>query len=111
MDYTTFWIAFDAATDYDSFKYIQVDVTLDGEPLSQEMKYRQAAEPYSITCTDSGQQFEASRVNYTLFLPALSSGEHTILWKYTMTDDLPDEVFHNPSGMTAEYEIKLNIPS
>jgi hypothetical protein len=69
LDYTTFWIAFDAATAQDSFKYIHVDVTLDGESLSHEMKYMQAAEPYSITCTDSGQQFEASRVNILSSFP------------------------------------------
>src|SRR5688500_18529123 len=50
IDYTTFWIAFDAATAQDSFKYIHAEVTLDGESLSHEMKYMQAAEPYSITC-------------------------------------------------------------
>lgn len=108
-DYTTFWIALDAATAHDSFKYIHIDVTLDGEPLSHEMKYMQAAEPYSITCTDSGQQFEASRVKYTLFLPPFSSEEHLILWKYTITADLNDGVFNYPAGMTAEYKIKLNL--
>ena len=106
MDYATFWIAFDAATAQDSFKYIHVDVTLDGESLSHEMKYMQAAEPYSITCTDSGQQFEASRVKYTLFLPP---GEHTIRWTYTITADLDDGVFEYPSGITAEYPITINV--
>jgi hypothetical protein len=101
MDYATFWIALDAATAQDSFKYIHVDVTLDGESLSDEMKYMQAAEPYSIICMDSGQQFEASRVKYTLFLPP---GEHTIRWTYTITADLNDGVFNYPRGMTAEYK-------
>jgi hypothetical protein len=110
MDYTTFWIAFDATAAQDSFKHIHVDVTLDGEPLSHEMKYIQAAEPYSVICTDSGQQFEASRVKYTLFLPSLSSEEHVILWKYTITADLNDG-FNYPEGMTAEYKFKLNMPS
>jgi hypothetical protein len=108
MDYTTFWIAFDAATAPDSFKYIHVDVTLDGESLPHEMKYIQAAEPYSVTCTDSGQQFEASRVKYTLFLPPLSAEEHIILWNYTITADLNDGVFNYPRGLTAEYKIKPN---
>ena len=112
MDYTTFWIAFDAATAHEIFKYIYVDVTLNGESLSHEMKYMQAAEPYSITCTDSGQQFEASRVKYTLFLPRLSSEEENIiLWKYTVTADLHDGVFNYPSGVTAEYKIKQNLTS
>jgi hypothetical protein len=105
MDYATFWIALDAATAPDSFKYIHVDVTLNGKSLSHEMKYMQAAEPYSVTCTDSGQQFEASRVKYTLFLPSVSSEEHTILWKYTITADLHDGVFNYARGMTAEYKI------
>lgn len=104
MDYTTFWIAFDAATAQDSFKYIHVDVTLDGEPLSHEMKYMQAAEPYSVTCTDSGQQFEAIRVKYTIFLPLLSAKEHSIRWTYTNTADLNDGVFNDPRGMTVEYK-------
>jgi hypothetical protein len=111
MGYTTFWIALDAATAQDIFKYIHVDVILDGEPLSYEMKYMQAAEPYSVTCTDSGQQFEASRVKYTLFLPPLSSEEHFILWKYSVPADLTDGVFHSPSGMTADYKIELNLIS
>ena len=105
MDYTTFWIALDSATAQDSFKYIHVDVTLDGESLSHEMKYMQAAGPYSVTCTDSGRQFEASRVKYTLFLPPFSSEKHTILWKYTVTADLNDGVFNYPRGMVAEYKI------
>src|SRR5687768_2004615 len=109
VDYATFWIALDAATAQDSFKYIHVDVTLDGESLSHEMKYMQAAESYSVTCTDSGQQFEASRVKYTLFLPSLSSEEHIILWNYTITANLDDGAFDYPYGMTAEYKIKLNI--
>lgn len=109
MNYTTFWIAFDAATVQDHFKYVYVEVTLDGKSVAEEMKYAQAPEPYSVTCSDSGQQFEASRVQYTLILPSLSSGEHSILWKYTITADLDDDVFDYPHGMTAEYKIKLNI--
>ena len=109
MDYTSFWIALDAATAQDSFKYIHVDVTLDGESLSHEMKYVQAAEPYSVTCTDSGHQFEASRVKYTLFLPPLSAEEHIIRWMYTSTANLDDGAFDYPSGVAAEYKIKLNM--
>lgn len=109
MDYTTFWIAFDAATVQDDFTHIHVDVTLDGKSVAEEMKYVQAPEPYSVACTDSGQQFEASRVKYTLFLPPLSKGEHIIRWTYTLTADLDDGVFDYPSGMTAEYKIKRNI--
>ena len=108
MDYTTFWIAFDAATVQDSFKYIHVDVTVDGKSVAEQMKYMGIAEPYSVTCTESGQQFEASRVKYTLFLPALSPGEHSIRWTYTMTADIDDGEFDYPSGMTAEDVITIN---
>jgi hypothetical protein len=111
MDYTTFWIAFDAATAPDLFQYVHMDVTLDGKSLSHEMKYMQAAEPYSITCTDSGEQIEASRVKYTLFLPPLSAEEHTILWKYTITADLNDGAFQFPAGTAAEYKIEMNLTS
>jgi hypothetical protein len=107
MDYTTFWIAFEAGTVQDDFKYVHVDVTLDGKSVAEEMKYMAAPELYSVTCTETGQQFEASRVKYTLFLPPLSSGEHIILWNYTITADLDDGVFNYPRGMTAEY--KLNV--
>ena len=109
VNYTTFWIAFDAATVQDEFQYIHVDVTLDGKSVAEEMKYAQAPEPYSVACTDSGQQFEASRVKYTLWLPQLSPDEHIILWKYTITADLNDGEFNYPRDMTAEYKIKLNI--
>lgn len=106
---STFWIAFELATAHDRFQSIHVDVTLDGEPLAHEMKYVHAAEPYSITCTESGQQFEASRLKYTLFLPALSSAEHIVVWRYTMTADRQDGVFQYPFGMTGEYKIKLDM--
>jgi hypothetical protein len=109
VDYTTSWIAFDAATVQDNFQHIHVDVTLDGKSASEEMKYMQAVEPYSITCPESGQQIEASRMQYTLILPPLSSEEHIILWKYTITADLDDGVFNYPQGMTAEYKIKLKV--
>jgi hypothetical protein len=111
VGYTTFWIAFDIATAQDLFSYLQVDVTLDGESLSNEMKFMQAAEPYSVTCTDSGQQFEASRVRYTLILPPLSSEEHILRWNYTITADLTDGAFHDLIGMTGEYAITLNPTS
>lgn len=111
INYTTFWIAIDTVAAHDIFKYIHVDVTLDGEPLSHEMKYVQAAEAYSVNCTDSREQFEASRVKYTLFLPPLAPEEHVILWKYTIPAYLNDEVFGSPSGLTAEYEFELHLIS
>jgi hypothetical protein len=109
VSYTTFWIAFDAATVQDEFQYIQVDVTLDGKSVAQEMKYMAAPEPYSVTCPESGQQFAASRVKYTLILPSLSSGEHNIFWNYTITADPNEGVFNYSHGMPAEHSIKRTI--
>jgi len=109
VDYATFWIAFDAAIAQDSFKYVQVDVLIDGKSAPEEMKYMQAAEPFSVSCTESGLQFEASRIKYTLILPSTFSGEHNVLWKYTLTADLSDGVFDYARGMTAEYKITLNM--
>ena len=109
IDYTIFWIAFDAATAQDHFKYVHVDVTLDGESLSEQMKYVQAPEPYSVICTDHPQQFQASRMKFTLLLPPLSSGSHIILWKYRVNTDLEEGVFDYPSGITAEFAVTLNV--
>jgi hypothetical protein len=108
-DYTIFWIAFDATTAQDNFKYVHVDVSLNGESLSEQMKYVQAPEPYSVICTDNGQQFEASRMKFTLFLPPLPPGSHVILWKYRITTDIDDGVFDYPSGMTAEFAVTINV--
>src|SRR5690349_4120885 len=54
VDYTTFWIAFEAATAGDHFRDVQVDVTLDGQPVAEAMKYVQAPARYSVTCTGQG---------------------------------------------------------
>jgi hypothetical protein len=109
VSYTTFWIAFDAATVQDEFQYIHVDVTLDGKSVTQEMKYMATAEPYLVTCPENGQQFEASRVRYTLILPPLSSGAHDILWSYTITTDPNDGAFNDSRGMPSEHNIRLTI--
>ncbi|HLO18298.1 MAG TPA: hypothetical protein VK206_25930 [Anaerolineales bacterium] len=109
IDYTIFWIAFDATTAQDHFKYVYIDVTLDGESLSEQMKYMQVPEPYSVICTDRSRQFEASRMKFTLFLPPLFPGSHIILWKYRVTTDLDDGVFDYPSGMTGEFAVTTNL--
>ena len=109
VDYTTFWIAFDASTFQDHFKYVDVDVTLDGQSVARQMKYMGAVEPYAVTCTDSGLQFEASRVKYTLVLPPLSPGEHIIRWTYTIAADIGGGGFEVPSQMKAEYPITINV--
>ena len=108
-DPSALWIAFEAATAQESFRYVHVDVTLDGESLSHQMKYMQAAEPYSVTGTDSGRQFEASRVKYTVFLPQLSPAEHVVIWNFAMAADLENGGFSDPAELTTEYAIVLNV--
>lgn len=90
------------------FKYVHVDVILDGKPVAEEMKYVQTPEPYLVTCMESARQFEASRVKYTPILPPLSSGKHSILWKYTITADLDGSVSTSHRGIAAEYIITAN---
>ena len=102
INYASFWIAFDNATVQDNFKYVRVEVTLDGKSVADEMKYRGAPHPYPVTCTDGGLQFKGSRVKYILFLPPLSNGEHKIVWKYIFIKDLSDGWFDYPKGMTRE---------
>jgi len=109
MDYTTFWIAFDATTFQEHFKYVDVEVTLDGQSVAEQMKYMGVVEPYGVTCTESGLQFEASRVKYTLILPLLAPGEHIIRWTYTITTDIGGGGFEAPSPMAAEYPITLHV--
>ena len=108
MDYTTFWIAFDAFTFQDYFRYVDVEVTLDGQSVAEQMKYMGAAEPYAVTCTKSGRQFEAIRVKYTLVLPLLSPGEHIIRWSFTIKSDIGGGGFEVPSPMAAVYPITFH---
>lgn len=84
IDYTTLWIAFELETALDRFAQVRVGVTLDGEAVTEEMKFKGSAEPYHVICTDSGKQFDANRLKYTLFLPSLPQGEHTIVWTITI---------------------------
>lgn len=108
-EYSVFWIAFDAATVQDNFKYISVYVTLDGKPTFDEMKFRQLPEPYSVTCSEDGRQFEASRLKYTLFLPSLTKGEHKIKWVYRTTATFSDGLFDYPKGITGEVINMLSV--
>ena len=108
-EYSVFWIAFDAATIQDNFKYLSVYVTLDGKPVYNEMKFRQLPEPYLVTCSEDGRQFEASRINYIFFLPSLTKGEHRINWVYMTTATFSDGEFDYPNGMTAEYPITFQV--
>jgi len=107
-DYSTFWIAFEQAPVQENFNYVNVEVILDGKPVDG-VKYMQSPEPYHFTCTDRGQQFEDVRMKYTLLLPPLSTGEHTIVWKYTLTADLSDDLFDYRNGMTGEIAGVVNV--
>lgn len=107
-DYTTFWIAFEEDPTQENFQYVSVEVTLDGKPVDG-MRYVQSPERYSVTCTDRGQQFESVRVQYYLFLPPLPEGEYELVWKYTLTVDLSDDLFEYPKGMTGEYVGILHV--
>jgi len=102
ISYTTFWIAFEQAPVMENFQYLTVAVTLDGQPVVNGFEYLQSPEPFTVTCTDGMDQFESNRVQYTLLLPLLVEGEHKIVWKYTLTADLSDELFNYPAGMTDE---------
>ncbi len=48
-------------------------------------------------------------MKYSLFLPPLSTGEHTIVWKYTLTADLSDDLFDYRNGMTGEIAGVVNV--
>lgn len=108
-NYSTFWIAFAEDTVQDNFKYVNVEVVLDGKSADEEMKFRSGPESYSIMCSEGGQRFEGSRMKYTLFLPSLAKGKHEIVWKFTLTSDLSDGLFDYPNGMTGEVTDVLNV--
>jgi hypothetical protein len=108
-EYSVFWIAFEQAPVQENFKYLNVEVTLDGKPVFDGFQFMQSPEPYSVTCSDGGQQFEGVRMKYTLVLPPLSTGEYTIVWKYTLTADLSDDLFAYGNGMTGEFAGVLSV--
>jgi hypothetical protein len=108
-NYSTFWIAFEQAPVQENFNHVNVEVTLDGNPVVDGFTYMQSPEPYHITCTAGGQQFEGARMKYTLLLPPLSAGEHEIVWKYTLTADLSHNLFAYPNGMTRDVVSVLEV--
>ena len=105
IDHTTFWIVFESEYIEDYFKDLHVDVTLDDQPVSNGIKLRGTPEPYSGICTANNQRIEGMRSEYTLLLPSLSDGEHTILWSYTITGDMANGFLDDPQGITGEYVI------
>ena len=107
--YSIFWIAFEQVHVQENFKYVNVEVKLDGEQVVNGFGFVQSPEPYTVTCTDGGQKFESVRMRYTLLLPSLSAGEHKIVWKYTLAADLSDDLFDSPNGMTGEVTSALNM--
>lgn len=107
--YSVFWIAFKQAPIQENFKYVHVEVKLDGKQVVNGFGFVQSPEPYTVTCTDGVQKFEGARMRYTLLLPSLSSGEHKIVWKYMFAADSSDDLFDYPNGMTGEVTSTLNI--
>jgi|GEM_PF-2563431 len=107
-EYSVFWIAFEQSPVQENFKYVNVEVTLDGKPVDG-MKYMRSPEPYHVTCTDGGQQFESARMRYILLLPPLSAGEHEIVWKYTLMANLSDDLFDYRKGMSGEIAGVVNV--
>jgi hypothetical protein len=108
-EYSVFWIAFGEAPAQEDFTHVNVEVKLDGKPVPGGFQYTQSPEPYTVTCTDGGQQFEGVRMKYTLLLPPLSIGGHEIVWKYTLTADLSDDLFDYPKGMTRDAASVLKV--
>jgi hypothetical protein len=106
---SVFWIAFEQAPAQEHFNHVNVEATLDGKSVPGGFQYIQSPEPYTVTCTDGDQQFEGVRIKYTLLLPPLSTGEHEIVWKYTLTADLSDELFDYPNGMTGDVASVLKV--
>jgi hypothetical protein len=109
VDSSTFWIAFEQAPVQENFNHINVEATLDGKPVLDGFQYTQFPEPYSVTCTDGGQQFESARMRYILLLPPLSTGEHEIVWKYTLMANLSDDLFDYRKGMSGEIAGVVNV--
>ena len=107
--YSTFWLAFDAATVQDEFKYVDVNVTLDGESVDDSFKFVHAPQSYTVTCSDGGRQFDTSRMKYTLFLPSLPKGEHEIVWTYTITSDSSNYSLDLPLDMAVEYPVAVMV--
>lgn len=109
IDYAIFWIAFEIENASDRFEQVRVEVILDGEAIAEEMKFRSMAEPYQVRCTEDGQQFNAHRLKYTLFLPSLPKGEHTILWTFTMDANANKNNLDIPLTVSREYPITWKV--
>ncbi len=88
IDASIEWVAIDSATVQENLKDIKFETSLDGSTLVDTMKYPGNPEPFSINC--DGTPIEGTGIKYTLFLPPLSKGEHTIAWHVVIEDDLND---------------------
>lgn len=88
IDASIEWVAIDTATVQDNLKHIKFETSVDGTTLADTMKYPGSPEPFSINC--DGTLIEGTGVRYTLFLPPLTKGEHTIAWRVIIEDDLND---------------------
>ena len=101
------WEAKDIATAQDNVKHFKVEVSLDGKPIAESMKYPQPPEPFSITCGDTTTQGDGIR--FALFLPPLSKGEHKIAWRATILDDLNDGWSDYPKGTEFTFTATVNV--
>ena len=109
IDVTSFWVAVDEATAQDNFKHLSVEIKLDSGPVAEAMKYPEGPETYSVTCPDAANSFSGSRMKWSLFLPPLSKGAHTIVWKYTIEADINDGFFDYPKGTEQVLTATLNV--
>ena len=96
IDVSIEWVAIDSATTQDNVKHIKLETSVDGTTLADTMKYPNSPETFYINC--SGTVFEGSGIQYALFLPPLSKGEHKIAWHGIVEDDLNDGWSDYPKG-------------
>jgi hypothetical protein len=107
IDVSIDWKAADTASAQDNIKHIKLEMSLDGTPLADSMKYPQAPEPFSINC--GGTTIEGSGIKFALFLPPLSKGEHKIAWHATVLDDLNDGWSDYPKGTEFTLTAKVTV--
>jgi len=107
IDVSVDWKAADMASAQDNIKHIKLEMSLDGMPLADSMKYPQAPEPFSLNCGDT--TIEGSGIKFALFLPPLSKGGHKIAWHATILDDLNDGWSDYPKGTEFTFTATVTV--
>lgn len=107
IDVSAEWVAADATTAQDNVKHFKMEMSLDGSPLADSMKYPQAPEPFSITCGDT--TIQGSGIKFALFLPPLSKGNHKIAWHATILNDLNDGWSDYPKGTEFTFTATVTV--